>query len=124
MIIQIFYVHLVNKQKKKAILISLVAYHSVFVIIECPYPSFDTSPKYQFKITGASLHCPIGHLSSDLFEKYEMQLQKRNAVLRLRRWIVKVQPVTKGTTLFETNILFGYDNSSIEYLIAESGFKF
>ena len=49
------------------------------------YLSFDSTPNYKFKITGASLHVPIGHLSSDLFQKYEMQLQKKNATLRLRR---------------------------------------
>ena len=75
---------------------------------EIAIDQFDsTSVDYVVNIKSALLHCPIGKLSSEVFMKYEMNLQKQVATLRLKRWMVKVQPITKGTTLFETNILFG-----------------
>ena len=58
---------------------------------------FDGStPDYVFNIKNALLHVPIGKLSSEVFTKYELSLQKKAATLRIRRWMVKVQPITKG----------------------------
>ena len=75
---------------------------------EIAIDQFDsTSVDYVVNIKSALLHCQIGKLSSEVFMKYEMNLQKQVATLRLKRWMVKVQPITKGTTIFETNILFG-----------------
>ena len=51
--------------------------------------SFDSSPNYVFKVKSAYLHCPIGRLSSEVFSKYEMNLQKKAATLRIKRWMVK-----------------------------------
>ena len=44
----------------------------------------------------------VGQLSTDAFNQYEMKLQKENATLRIKRWVVKVQPITKSTSLFES----------------------
>ena len=76
---------------------------------EIAIDSYDTNgtPDYIFKIKNALLHCPIGRLSSDVFSKYELSLQKKAATLRIKRWMVKVEPITANTSLFETNILFG-----------------
>ena len=56
---------------------------------EIAIDSYDPSPKYVFKIKSAYLHCPIGKLSSEVFSKYEMNLQKKAATLRIKRWMVK-----------------------------------
>ena len=46
---------------------------------EIAIDSYDASgtPDYIFKIKSAMLHCPIGRLSSEVFTKYELALQKR-----------------------------------------------
>ena len=74
---------------------------------EIAIDSYDAGADYIFNIKSALLHCPIGRLSSEVFSKYELSLQRKAATLRIKRWMVKVQPITAGTTLFETNFLFG-----------------
>ena len=74
--------------------------------------SFDANPDISLKITKATLHVPVGVLSSNAYSKYEMELQSRNAKLRLRRWIVKVQNIVASTTDFDSKeIRLGYTSS-------------
>ena len=64
---------------------------------EIAIDSYDTgTPDYVFNIKNALLHVPIGRLSSDVFSKYELNLQRKAATLRIKRWMVKVQPITAG----------------------------
>ena len=64
---------------------------------EIAIDSYDTgNPDYVFNIKNALLHVPIGRLSSDVFSKYELNLQRKAATLRIKRWMVKVQPITAG----------------------------
>ena len=88
---------------------------------EIAIDSYDASgtPDYIFKIKSAMLHCPIGRLSSEVFTKYELSLQKQAATLRLKRWMVKVMPITNGTTLFETNILFGTSEIPTRFFVGK-----
>ena len=63
------------------------------IAIDC----FDSgTPDYVFNIKNCLLHVPVGKLSSEVFSKYELSLQKKNATLRIKRWMVKVQPITAG----------------------------
>ena len=49
---------------------------------EIAIDSYDAgTPDYVFNIKNALLHCPIGHLSSEVFSKYELSLQKKAATL-------------------------------------------
>ena len=43
----------------------------------------------------------VGQLSTDAFDQYEIKSQKENATLRIKRWAVQVQPITKLLSLFE-----------------------
>ena len=74
------------------------------IAIDC----FDNgTPDYVFNIKNCLLHVPVGKLSSEVFSKYELSLQKKNATLRIKRWMVKVQPFSAGSTLLKLKILFG-----------------
>ena len=44
----------------------------------------------------------VGQLSTDAFNQYEMKLQKENATIRIKCWVVQVQPITKSLSLFES----------------------
>ena len=89
--------------------------------------SFDASPDYIFRIVKATLHVPgrfyfqkeylsqiyfklnfcfclVGQMTNEAFSQYEIQLQKRNAKIRLRRWLVKVQNIVASTTDFDSRL--------------------
>ena len=63
---------------------------------------------------------PLGQLSSEVFSKYELSLQKTAATMRIKRWMVKVEPITSGTTLFEVafnkyvDIIFFFINTYLQ----------